>query len=1136
MDEKRTTVWWPALLAIATGIYAIIEFSPPLTSERPQLSSMPRVSLVGDQNFPARLWEDPIEATGRSDIRELELTDLIKQMTLWVNDKYQVKVLGVFVEGFAYPEDREVRLRLRYAVQMAFNSAGFKPANRNHLGSVSVPWPKGSEIKEAGYALEPTRELQPPECENSQSGPDPKSACLDIPFEWFVSETGDSPVAEDAKATKGKRAVLVLWLKEEEFADFPLVRLLRLQKAFQGSLDEKYGTDLDLTIIGPRSSDTLQRIRIDSQREPLKALRQAGSNSLNTIPFYSAEATTPDVLLLDDNLTAAQEVMKPVGRGLFMQASFPDACINPIEGQDRMGPHMFIHNFTRTDAELAAMLADELRLRNVDLSGKEKGKVAVVFEGDTLYGRSLYEVFKSLSSLSIDPGKSFRDSLTNKAIRDAHKGHLQKSKQHSAKTQGISHRSGILGVVYLRGLDGTSARRHEQGTELKKNRESGKSSGSTDGQLPSGAKGSNSERAESDYQLDYARRLAVKLEGRCGGQPEAIGIFGSDIYDKLLLLQALRKQFPDTLFFTTDLDARYLQPSVVPYTRNLIVATTYPLDPTLVTTGDGAGLRNWRITPFRDSTQTAVFLACRTALGKSIAILPEPKIYEVGRSEFIRLPLYQDDKATLNRKCFSYGQWGSLTCIAIIGIILTLRLLPMGLSRMPGIRRYSERFGWYESTGYLAILRQERNRRIFGVTLLGVILIVSFTGFVLHRSGAVDSEPFRWLQGVSIWPTEIVRLVSLLLVIVFLTVAWYKHRIHRMILWFKFLKAWGDAEINECGAGGELAVLDEKYQSKGRKLRSLYRSVCRKLRAEKEPDKMSTSSPAKSDSAPSEQVYPEEILTEYFSMGLWWNRTGRVVLMLILYTLFIICFLKILPFPLSTNPARGSLARFLDYSILYCCILSSCFLTFYVFDVTNLTLRMIRRLGQHRTAWPQDYLNQLAKERNMDPAHLAGYADVYFTAVHTREVSSVVFYPFVVLLLMVVARNQYFEDWPWPLPLIIILFLNALFILLCSFWIRHAARRVRHEALKDLTSQTVDLLVPEDSHKWMVWKKDGSNVEIKSDSYSKSIERTREEINSISIGAYGRWFLDNSVIASLIPSIGAALLALISYLFPFGAG
>jgi len=70
----------------------------------------------------------------------------------------------------------------------------------------------------------------------------------------------------------------------------------------------------------------------------------------------------------------------------------------------------------------------------------------------------------------------------------------------------------------------------------------------------------------------------------------------------------------------------------------------------------------------------------------------------------------------------------------------------------------------------------------------------------------------------------------------------------------------------------------------------------------------------------------------------------------------------------------------------------------------------------------------------------------------------------------------------------------------------------------------------------MVWKKDGSNVEIKSDSYSKSIERTREEINSISIGAYGRWFLDNSVIASLIPSIGAALLALISYLFPFGAG
>ena len=63
-------------------------------------------------------------------------------------------------------------------------------------------------------------------------------------------------------------------------------------------------------------------------------------------------------------------------------------------------------------------------------------------------------------------------------------------------------------------------------------------------------------------QFDYLLRLAHALgtqDARLrehGHAIRAVGVIGNDPYDKLLVLQALRPQFPDAVFFTNDLDAR----------------------------------------------------------------------------------------------------------------------------------------------------------------------------------------------------------------------------------------------------------------------------------------------------------------------------------------------------------------------------------------------------------------------------------------------------------------------------------------------------------------------------------------------------------------------------------------------------
>src|SRR5262249_30148690 len=108
-------------------------------------------------------------------------------------------------------------------------------------------------------------------------------------------------------------------------------------------------------------------------------------------------------------------------------------------------------------------------------------------------------------------------------------------------------------------------------------------------------------------------------------------------------LQALRSRFGDKIFFTTDLDARYLHADQKDWTRNLVVASNF-----------GLSLRpvlQQSTLPFRDSYQTATYLATLMALdkmnfdnrpvdiiwGENLRQWLRPHLFEIGRTEAVHL-------------------------------------------------------------------------------------------------------------------------------------------------------------------------------------------------------------------------------------------------------------------------------------------------------------------------------------------------------------------------------------------------------------------------------------------------------------------------------------------------------------------
>jgi hypothetical protein len=193
----------------------------------------------------------------------------------------------------------------------------------------------------------------------------------------------------------------------------------------------------------------------------------------------------------------------------------------------------------------------------------------VIAEWDTLYGRTMPLIF---SAVAIDR----RAATDSKQLQET----LNELKTNPDKAKFIHRYS------YLRGLDG----------ELPQSKPNSASGSSSDDKASSSPflkdrrqDIERMERPEGRSQLDYTRRLAQLIRDKddalracglwkssCPGF-KAIGVLGSDVYDKMLILQALKESFPHVIFFTTDLDARLFHPSELAWTRNLVVASHFDL-------------------------------------------------------------------------------------------------------------------------------------------------------------------------------------------------------------------------------------------------------------------------------------------------------------------------------------------------------------------------------------------------------------------------------------------------------------------------------------------------------------------------------------------------------------------------------
>ena len=586
----------------------------------------------------ARLWEDPFSALNRyrAKLKELCAGDVGpngvrrtdprcargERDTAAFRQDFEpgaenLTVIAAMLPGAAFIGVEEARRRVRYAVLAGLNAEGYVPDDSEHMGLLHARRCQrltGCEI-ELGALL--ATDNPPPQTWDAAlktlmgnrrllSQALAQQPGMDILYETLSAQSeapGQGQPADHGGMARERRRVVVLWIDDTAVAP-------RWLSAIAILLAEVVPDKARLRIIGPYKSDDLVRALADDlpavgraaleiKRASDAAAFQKNAQTLARLRLISPFSTAPASQLRD--ATAGLSTLPECAEGVpgkdCVAEAFED-LLRPIGGTAGSPPFFF--RTIGTDDGQIRLLVRELCARG--LADNTGGRVILLSEWDSIYARTFAQALKS--ELHCRKGNRFK----------------------------------LENYSYLRGLDGANVDGAARQVRLVPR-----------GDKPKDDKEPSIEWPESRDQRDYVRRLVeqIKLEADGGGakaQVRAIGVIGTDVNDKLLLVQALRASFSDRVLFTTDIDARLLHPEAVRYTRNLIVASSLPLalDDEIL----DQKLRA-RVAPFRDMYQTATFLGARYASAddKQASLLhpaiekrlEKPILYEIGRDSEVEL-------------------------------------------------------------------------------------------------------------------------------------------------------------------------------------------------------------------------------------------------------------------------------------------------------------------------------------------------------------------------------------------------------------------------------------------------------------------------------------------------------------------
>jgi hypothetical protein len=724
---------------------------------------------------------------------------------------------------------------------------------------------------------------------------------------------------------------------------------------------------------------------------------------------------------------------------------------------------------------------DDLVVRNVLVELDARGAcdqadptIAVVSEQDSPYGRFVDDVIREQANRLYENGIAHREGRTE-----------------FPRAERVSCRFEVQEFGYLRGVDGelppgtTSPER----SPLTPEDAAAATDPATLGQV-------SREQAVGAAQLDYVRRLAdtiarKRLEG-AGANFVAIGILGSDVYDKRLILQSLRERLPWVTFFTTDLDARLSDADALRWTKNLLVASAYS---NVLAEREGAA--------FRDVYQTSIYRAVQLALsissdeditGKQVtaATIPgaEPsKLFEISRSGPVELPSAGSAASGKDETRL----WTPDPRSAAAGVLLLLPLLGLAIGAWMLCRQIStngqEDLRWTLTTSaWLAF---------FAAALLAGMLSVWNRFF---------DEPWLLFEGISSVPTLVLHLTTAVFAVCLMLMTLgrivqgnrdvadefnlpkrdaLKELLKNYPLFPSWMKPLGKRKQNE-------GTIQEPKQEASAKLEKRPLLLISTWTKELSPLKRKQK---KRD--------VQDIWLTYLTLNRSRARILRIAVPVIVWSAVAMYIFRVDPTPMLSHDMHGILGTVRDFTVVL--VLAT---VFYCTDALCLGQLLVRSLARHDVG---GWNNQ--NERSGKAGPKAPFDDytwrrkqtIHLIVATTEIIGPVVVFPFVLMFLLIVARNPLFEGWVWSTNLLLFYVGFGGHIVVRALRFQFEAANARDEIRRDL---------------------EANRYNVTDEDHAENLGFAIAEIEGIDRGAFVPWTRHPILQSLALPSSGLGLISI----------
>jgi hypothetical protein len=281
----------------------------------------------------------------------------------------------------------------------------------------------------------------------------------------------------------------------------------------------------------------------------------------------------------------------------------------------------------------------------------------------------------------------------------------------------------------------------------------------------------------------------------------------------------------------------------------------------------------------------------------------------------------------------------------------------------------------------------------------------------------------EWFEGVSIWPTEYLRLGATILGLALLAYGWWVLRrqadeIQRAF----FVPLARRVGASPCAARPAMNALRRIAQAFASGFPPAHDYFGR-------PENCGT---ARVDAA--------RLWHRYRRRTAFWPSAGRIATGVALAVAA--CALVLYLDPPSV-PGRGEVAYWTHQVLTGASVAILIVLIFSVVDATRMSTGLIRSLSERPTDWPRRTLARFEARCAVPARLLEGWIDFEFIVALTRGVTRFIYCPFAILLLLIVSRSTIFDAWDFPLPLLVLVAAAALYATFCALSLRRAAEQAR---------------------------------------------------------------------------------------------